>query len=168
MHEDELAGVEDLELRAHPELLHAPRHRPQHPRRVDHHVLAAGGEVHRAAVERADLGEELLDVGEALAGAGHVGGLRVQFQRRLGTPEHEVAAHARGQVEHDVDVGRADPLDGGAVERRVAGAAPARGVANVEVGDRGARPRGLDRGVRDLLGRHRDVRAARRRCRRRR
>ena len=35
------------------------RHRPQHRRRVDHHVVAAGGEVHRAAVERADLRAQL-------------------------------------------------------------------------------------------------------------
>ena len=35
--------------------------------RVDHHVVAAGGEVHRAAVERADLRAQLLDVHEPLA-----------------------------------------------------------------------------------------------------
>src|SRR5579884_1252385 len=66
VHEHEMAGVEHLELRPDAELLHARGHRAQHPRRVHHHVVAAGGEVHRAAVERADLGQQLLDVGDPL------------------------------------------------------------------------------------------------------
>ena len=71
--------------------------------------------------------------------------------------EHEVAAHARGEVEDDVDVGGADPLDHRPVERRVAGALAGLRVADVDVRDRRARPGRLDRRVGDLLRRDRDV-----------
>ena len=67
-----------------------------------------------------------------------------------GAAEHEVAAHARGEVEDDVDVGRAHPLDDLAVERRVARALAGLRVADVDVRDGGAGARGLDRGVGDL------------------
>ena len=73
LHLHQVPGVEDLELGAHAQLLHPLGHRPQHRRAVDHHVVAAGGEVHRAAVERADLRHEQLDVGQPLGGAGQVG-----------------------------------------------------------------------------------------------
>ena len=36
----------------------------------------------------------------------------IEWQRRLVAAEHEIAAHPGGQVEHDVDAARADPLDG--------------------------------------------------------
>ena len=140
LREDEVAGVEDLDLGPHAELSDLPRHRAQHRRRVRHHVVALG-EVHRAAVERADLGQQLRDVGEPLGRAGHVGALGSRRKRRLGTAEHEVAAHARGEVEDDVDVGRADPLDDLAVERRVARRPAGLRVADVDVHDRRARAR---------------------------
>ncbi len=69
----QLAVVEHLELGPDAELADPRRHRPQHRRRVGHHVVAAGGEVHRPAVKRADLGCQRLDVREALVGADHVG-----------------------------------------------------------------------------------------------
>ena len=47
----------------------------------------------------------------------------VERQRLLGAAEHQVAAHAGGQVQHHVDVGAAHPLDHLAVERHVARAA---------------------------------------------
>ena len=157
VHEHEMAGVEHLELRPHAELADPRRHRAQHPGRVHHHVVAARGEVHRPAVERADLGQQLLDVREPLGRADHVGARLVGRQRRLVAAEHEVAAHAGGEVQDDVDVGRADPLDDRAVERRVAGAAAGLRVADVDVRDRRARARRLDRRVGDLLGRDRHV-----------
>ena len=68
--------------------------------------------------------------------------------------EHEVAAHPGREVQDDVDVGGADPLDDRAVERRVAGAAAGVGVADVDVHDRRAGAGRLDRRVGDLLRRH--------------
>ena len=88
----------------------------------------------------------------------------IRRQRRVLAAEHEVAAHPRGEVEDDIDVGRADLLDDRAVERGIARAAAGVGVADVDVRDGRARARRLDRGVRDLLRRHRDVLAAARRC----
>ena len=64
------------------------------------------------------------------------------------------------QVEDDVDVGRADPLDDLAVESRVATALAGLRVADVDVDDRRAGARGLDRRVGDLLGGDRHVLAA--------
>ena len=64
--------------------------------------------------------------------------------------------------------GRADPLDHLAVEGRVARAAAGQRVADVDVHDRRARLRGLDRRVGDLRRRDRDALAACRSCRPRR
>ena len=57
---------------------------------------------------------------EALGGAGHVGAGGVGRQRRLVAAEHEIAAHAGGEVDHDVDAGGADAVDDLAVELGVA------------------------------------------------
>ena len=67
--------------------------------------------------------------------------------------QHEVAAHARGQVEHHVDVGGAHALDHLAVQPRVARPLAGRGIAYVNVRDRRAGASRLDRGVGDLLRR---------------
>ena len=149
LREDEMARVEDLDLGPHAELSHLARHLAEHRGRVRHHVVALG-EVHRPAVERADLGQQLGDVREPLGRAGHVGSLRVRRKRRLDTAEHEVAAHARGEVEDDVDVRRADPLDDLAVERGVARRPAGLRIPDVDVHDRRARARGVDGRRRDL------------------
>src|SRR5690242_11464646 len=160
LHHHQVARVEDLELGPHAELLDPLRHRPQHPGRVHHDVVAAGGEVHRAAVERADLGTQLGDVAQALLGPGHVGAGGVRRERLVLPAEDEIAAHPRGQVEHDVDVGGPHSLDHLPVELRIAGALARLGIADVDVCDRRARPGRLDGGVRDLFGRNRHQRAA--------
>ena len=142
-------------------------HRAQHRGRVDHDVVAAGGEVHRAAVERADLGPQLGDVREPLVGARPC---RCRPRRggsgACSPAEHEVAAHAGGQVEHRRRRRRARTRSTtsrySAVSRD---AAPGRGIADVDVRDRRAGARRLDRRVGDLLRRHRHAVAARRRCR---
>ena len=69
--EPHLAGVEDLQLRLDAELLDARRHGAQLDGR-DHGDVVAVAEVHAAAVERADLGQQLLDVLEPLEGRDHV------------------------------------------------------------------------------------------------
>jgi hypothetical protein len=121
--------------------------------------LAAGREVHAAAVERADLGQQLHHVRQALLGADHVGDIRVGWQR-LWRAKHQIAAHPTGQVHHHVDIGAAHPPHHLPVEGDVARAAAAVGIADVDVGDGRPRPRGLDRGVRDLRRRDRDAVAA--------
>ena len=116
----------------------------------------AGAEVQGAAVEAADLRADVLDVGQALQRADHVGAGtadgRVLVQ---GIP---VAAHAGGQVDHHVGLAVADPLDHLAVERDVARRRPGLRVAHVAVGDGGTGLGGLDRGIGDLLRGDRDRR----------
>ncbi len=162
-HEHEVAGVEHLELWAHAELLDDARHRAEHPRRVDHHVVAARGEVHAAAVERADLGPQLRHVGQPLRRANHVGARGVRRERRLVPAEDEVAPHPGGEVEHDIDVRSADALDHVSIERQLACRLAGDGVADVDVRDRGSGLGGLDRGGGDLLRRDRHPLAAARR-----
>ena len=148
----EVPRVEDLELRAHAERLHAARHRAQHRRRVRHDVVATRGEVHRAAVERAELGQRLAHVHEPLARSGQVGARGIERQRRLVSAEHQVAAHAGREVEHHVHVGRAHALHDLAVQARVARAAPGLGIAHVDMRDRGAGLGRLDRRIGDGAG----------------
>ena len=91
--------------------------------------------------------------------------------RRVGGPahaDHQVAAHAGGEVDQHVDVALADPLDDLAVERDVAARRAGLGVADVAVHDRRAGARRLDRGVGDLRRRDRQVRMDVLRWRRRR
>ena len=88
---------------------------------------------------------------QPLGRAHHVGAARVRRQRGVLAAEHEVAAHAGGQVDDDVDVRGADPLDDLAVVREVARAPAGLRVADVDVDDRCARARRLDRRVGDLL-----------------
>ena len=92
---------------------------------------------------------------QTLGCAGHVRAVVGQGQRRLRTAEHEIAAHPGGQVDHGVDVGGADHLDGATVQRDVAGALPRLGVPDVDVNDGRAGARRADRRLRDLLGRDR-------------
>src|SRR4029079_18775697 len=125
----------------------------------DHDVVAAGGEVHRAAVERADLGHQRAYVVEALGGNSHVGAVRIDRQHLLVAAQHQIATHSCGEVEDDVDARGPDPLDGLGVElgrpRTLAGLR----VAHVNVRDRGSCLGRLDGRVGDLLGRDGDVRA---------
>src|SRR5919107_271272 len=90
----------------------------------------------RASSVVGSFGAPLLDVREPLVRADHVRAHLVDRQRRGGAAEHEVAAHAGGQVEDNVDVRRADALDDLAVQRRVARAAAGLGIADVDVRDR--------------------------------
>ena len=147
------------------ELLDLLRAVAQHVGRADVDQ-AALAEVEAAAVERADVGEQLLHVREPLDAADQVGAL--DERRRVLRVEHQVAAHARGGVDDDVDVGGADPLHCLAVERHLAGALARLGIAHVDVHDGRARTRRRDAGLGDLLRGDRHVLASGRRCRRRR
>ena len=156
MHERQVACVEHLELGSHAELANPSRHCSEDPGRVHQHVVAACREVHRAAVERADLRPELLDVREPLGGSREIGGL-VERERRLVAAEHEVAAHARRQVHDHVGAGRADTIDHLGVKLGIARTLAGGGIADVDVHDGSAGLRGLDRGRGDLLRRDRNL-----------
>ena len=97
-------------------------------------------------------GQQLLDVREPVDAADQVGALG-EAGRVLGV-EVEVATHARGRVDHDVDAAVPDPLDDLAVERHLAGAVAAARIPHVHVDDGGARPGRLDAGLGDLLRGH--------------
>ena len=153
----QVPGVEGLDLDPDPELGHLGRHRLEHGRGVGHHVVALA-EVHRPAVEGADLGHDLADVLDPLGGAGHVGPVVGRGQRLLDVAEDQVAAHAGGQVEYHVGARGPDPV--GHLLRRgrrplagspVSGsrtwmwtmAAPALAASMRRVGDLGRRDRDL-------------------------
>ena len=154
-----MPGVEGLDLRLDAQRRHHAAHRAQHAGRVGHDVVGLG-EVHRAAIERADLGQALAHMLHAVGGAAHVGALLVERQRRFRRTEHHVAAHAGGEVQHHVDIGVADALGHFAVEMDVAARLAGLGVAHMAMDDRGAGLGGVDRRFGDLLGRARHVRAA--------
>jgi hypothetical protein len=111
-----MAGVEGLDLRLDAKLGHHAAHGAQHARRVGHDVIGLG-EIHRAAIERADFRQAFADMCfmRSLAPAMSVptglsgSGFSVES-------EYHVAAHAGGQVQDHIDLGLADALGHFAVE----------------------------------------------------
>jgi hypothetical protein len=93
--------------------------------------------------------EQLLDVREPLDAADQVGA--VGEARRVVRVEVEIAAHARGRVDHDVHAAVPDPFDDLAVERDLTGAVATARIPHVDVHDGGTRPGRLDAGLGDLL-----------------
>ena len=96
-------------------------------------------------------------MGEPFLGARQV---RPGLRRRQGPvrrPEGEVAAHAGGEVQHDIDIGVAHPLDDLAVERGIARRLPGLRIPHMDMEDRRAGPRRLDPGLGDLRRRHRHL-----------
>jgi hypothetical protein len=65
--------------------------------------------------------------------------------------EYHVAAHAGREVDHNVDVSRSNAIDDLAIEMDVPRSLARIGIANVDMSNRGARARRLDRRLRDLL-----------------
>src|SRR6185437_13383469 len=125
--------------------------RAEHVRRADVDE-AALAEVQAAAVERADVRAQLFDVREPGDAVHEVGALGEPG--RVVRVEVEVAAHARGRVDHDVDAAVADSAHHLPVELHLAGAAAAARVAHVHVHDGRPRAGGGDAGFGDLLRRH--------------
>src|SRR5437773_6156541 len=101
---DQVPGVEHLKLWANTQRLDLRRHGADHRWRVGHHVVAAGGEVHRAAVDRADLRQQLLDMSQPFRCAGHVSAFARGWQRVFVAAEHEVSSHAGRKVQNNVYV----------------------------------------------------------------
>ena len=96
---------------------------------------------------------------ETLGCAGHVGAIGVRRQGILAGAEHEVSAHACGEVDHNVNIGGAHALDDFGVELGVANANAGLRVANVDVHHCGASPSSIDGRLGDLLRSDRNMRA---------
>ena len=86
--------VKRLNLGLDAQIGHRLPHRPQHTRRVGHHVIRFG-KVHRAAVEGTNLRKALGNMHNPLGRTHHVGA-RNHRQRRLNTAEHNVSPHTGG------------------------------------------------------------------------
>jgi hypothetical protein len=126
-----------------------------------YHAQVIGGvereiraEVHRPAVEAADFRAQLFDVEHALLRPRVVGSRRCH--RGVGFTRDVIAAHSRRQVDDHIGVAVANALHDLSKERSIAIASSSRDIAHVNVGDRGPRLGGFDRGIGDLLWGYRD------------
>ena len=117
----------------------------------------AVAEVQRAAVQRADFGAEFLHMDQPLLRA-HAIRAGAEVEGLLAGAHLHVAAHAGGEVDDDFLVLGADALHHLGVIFDLAGALAGRGFAHVAVHDGGAGAGRLQRGIGDLLRRHRNGR----------
>jgi hypothetical protein len=92
-----MAELEALDLGLDPRRLDAPRHLAQQVRGGEKRAIA---EIERAAIEGADLGPKLFDMGDALGRAGHISSRPARG--RMGGIEEKIAAHAGGEIDDDV------------------------------------------------------------------
>jgi hypothetical protein len=148
-----MAELEALDLGLDADGLDALRHLAQEVAGGHEQAVA---EVEGAAVERADLRSQFLDMGDALGRIGHVGAAAT-----LGGVfwvKEEVAAHAGGEVDDDIDAAVTDALHGFAVVLELAAGLAGLGVAHMKMRDGGARLGRLDRRLGDLFRRHRNGR----------
>ena len=155
--EPEMPGVERLDLRAHPERRHLPRHLAQHRGRVGHDVIAEI-EIHGSAVEGADLRKALRDMGDTLGRPRHVGAFFVDRQGRFNVAEDEVPTHASGEVQYYVDIGRADPVRHLPVEIPPARRGACLWIPDMAMDHSRSGLGRVDGGLGDLLRRNRHVR----------
>src|SRR5207237_3132532 len=151
----DVTKLEAFKLRLNAEFLDAACRRPQYRRRADVGEVAVAI-VERPAVERANLGEQLLDVRQPFQRSNQVGAFA--GLERIRVADDKVAAHAGAEVDDDVDIAAPDPLDHLAVPVGMPAALAGLRIADVDVGDGGAGPGRLDDGVGDLPGRDRDGR----------
>jgi hypothetical protein len=75
----------------------------------------------------------------------------------LDAAEHQVAAHAGGEVEHDIDIGRADALGDLAEQVAPARGGPGLGIAHMAMDDGGPGFGGIDGGGGDIPRGHRHM-----------
>ena len=109
LREPQVAGIERFDFNAYIKIGHHGTHRAQHARRVGHDVVRFG-EVHRAAVQRADFGAALRDVFNAISGAGHVRAFFIQRQRCIGRAGHKITTHTGGEIDDNIRIGFANAL----------------------------------------------------------
>ncbi len=105
--ERQMAGVENLDLRAHAKPLYLPGHFPEHGGRVGHHIIAFT-EIHRAAIQRADFRQEFSNMRKPFRCARHIGLGGIGRQRGFCRPKDQIAADTCRQVQHDIDTRRPD------------------------------------------------------------
>ncbi len=159
--EEQVPGLEDLELGQHTRVADRDRHRLEMGRRVDEDVRP---HVHAAHVETADVGLELDHMAHPL-GRGLDGGSRPRLLRVL-IARHEARPWAGGEVDQHVAAALADPVHHLAIERAVHARAGGLRIAHMNVDDGCAGLGGVDGGLGDLCRRHGDRRVAGRRVRR--
>ena len=152
----QMTGIENLNFGAHSELLDLRRHFLQHARRVGHDVVLLA-EVHRAAVERADFGQQLCNMRQPFGGADHIGADLGRRQRPLGAAQRQVAAHAGSEVDDDIDARPLDEVHDLLIERHVARALAGFGIAHMDMGNRCAGIGRFDRRIGDLARRDRHL-----------
>ena len=151
LHEDKVAGVEDFQFRSHAKALHFSGHGAQRTGRVGHHIIGFG-EVHRAAIERANLRQQFLHMEKSLHRADHVSAGRIEREGIFARAKDDIAAHTGGQVDHDVRVAGAYPLHHFAVEPDVPAALTRFGITHMDMGNCGPCARRFNRGIGDLCG----------------
>ena len=147
-----MPGVKYFELGFHAGILDQFGHAPQMSGRIHEYSLT---EIHRAHVQRADIGAQFEDVAHA-----HVGRIeRRAFtgDARIVVARHEAAALAGRQVDQHVAAGVANTLDDLAKMGRVGRTRAGLGVAHMDMGDRGASLARLDARLGDLFGRDRKI-----------
>ena len=145
----QMAGVEGLDLRLHAKRLHLLRHLDQHRRAVRHDVVAMA-KIHCAAIQRADLRPAVGDMLQPFGGSCHVGSCSVWRQRCFDAAKHQVATHARCQVQHHIGFGFADAVGDLAEQSRVARRLAGLGIADMTMDDSRAGARRFDGAVGDL------------------
>ena len=94
-------------------------------------------------------------MGDTLGRPRHVGALSVDRQRRFNVAEDDVPAHAGGQVQNHVDVGRSDPVRHLPVEIPPARRGARLRIADVAMDDGRPGLGRVDRGFSDLFRRDR-------------
>ncbi len=135
------------------------RHVAQQAGRVDHHIVGLV-EVHRAAVERADLRLALHHMRHPFRRRRPCRTFLRHPVHRLGPVKDHVAAHPGGQVQHHVGGAVADALGHLAVERQIARGLARLGVAHVAMHHRRPGLGRRDGAVGDLLRAARHMRTA--------
>ena len=128
-------------------------------RRGGHVNGVAIAEVQRAAIEGADFRQQFFDVSQAGQRADQVG-VRAELHRVLAGADFQVAAHAGGEVDDDVDVGLADALHHFAVQRHVTAELAGLWVTHVAMHHGGAGLGGFHGRRSDLFRGDRHVRAS--------
>ena len=138
-----MTSVEHFKFWANPKFLHNLCHLAQHAWCVGHDVVATTGEVHGAAVERANFWAQTCYVVKTLGGTRHVSA-GSKWQDIFIAAENQVASHACGEVDDHVGVGRTNTIDYFCVQFGIARAKPSAWVANVNVHNCSASFRGFN------------------------
>src|SRR5581483_7833875 len=156
--EPEIAGIEHFQLGLHPQVAQNRGTLTKVVRRRDVSAVTVA-EVETAAVERGDIGtvEPLVAQVDYMAHAVFLTAEVGSFGRRVlqsVVTDADIAAHAAGEVDDDVDLAFADALYHFTVVTCLHAEGARFGVAHMNVHDRGACLGRLDGGIGNLLGRN--------------